>query len=110
MFVKKNCKSVNQSQSSVWDCAEKKFTGPVRLKPADQPEHVRLPLLVYPVTGKCVFRNGTDRHTDGQHDSMTELAGKYGSMKQKVTFQLLSDIFGMLSSQSVKLTFFAVSA
>ena len=33
----------------MWDCAEINSAGPVRSKPADQPEHVRLPLLVYPV-------------------------------------------------------------
>ena len=33
----------------MWDCAERKSTGPVRSKPADRPEHVRLPWLVYPV-------------------------------------------------------------
>ena len=33
----------------MWDCAERKSTGPVRLKPADRPEQVGLPWLVYPV-------------------------------------------------------------
>ena len=40
----------------MWDCTERKSTGPVSMKPADRPEHVRLPWLVYPVFPLNSFR------------------------------------------------------
>ena len=45
----------------MWDCTELKSAGPIRLKPADGPGHVRLPWLVYPViNNRTVYDKNVD--------------------------------------------------